>query len=254
MRFFKRVAGRVIRALPEAKYTAPATFLNGFRRVYHIHIRKTAGTSINRIFMAASGGDENLIYDKVASSLVHTTTVNRYKYTGYCPRSINRGNYFYAYSHLPYWKLELPKNTFRFTCFRDPILRVLSHYKMLEDLRYSGKFHPCMAVEGKWLGRNIHDFIDNIPKCHLLNQLYMFSPEFNVSEASEAIHGLDQILYTESLLGDISRMSTNLGLELGYMHYRKTEDRTFDSSVINRLRDMLDSEYELLDFLAVNSA
>ena len=250
----KRVAGRLIRALPEAKYTTPIAFSNGFRRVYHIHIRKTAGTSINRIFMRASGGDENLIYGKVASSLIHTTTVNNYKFTGYCPRSINRGNYFYAYSHMPYWKLKLPKYTFRFTCFRDPIQRLLSHYKMLIDLRDSGKFHPSMAVEGKWLGRNIHDFIDNIPKHHLLNQLYMFSPEFNVFEASEAIGGLDQILFTESLFDDISRLSNNLGLELGYMHYRKTKDRTFNSSVINRLRDMLDLEYKLLDFLAVNSA
>ena len=253
MSIFKRVAGRVMRALPEANYTAPTTFPNDFRRVYHIHIRKTAGTSINRIFMAASGGDENLIYNKVALSLTHTTIVNKYKFTGYCARSINRGNYFYAYSHLPYWKLNLPEYTFKFTCFRDPILRVLSHYKMLTDLRDNRKFHPCMAVEGKWLGRNIHDFIDNIPKCHLLNQLYTFSQDFNVSEASEAIHGLDQILHTESLLGDLSRMSNNLGFELGYMHYRKTEDRTFDTSVINRLRDMLDPEYKLLDSLAFNS-
>lgn len=254
MMLLKRVAGRVIRALPEAKYIAPTTFPNGFRRVYNIHIRKTGGTSINRILIKASGGDENLIYNKVASSLMHTTTVNRYKYTGYCPRSINRGNYFYAYSHIPYWKLDLPEYTFKFTCFRDPIQRLLSHYNMLMDLRDSRKVNYSIKVEVKWLGRNVHDFIDNIPKCHLLNQLYMFSPEFNVSEASEAIHGLDQILYTESLYDDISRMSNNLGLELSYMHYRKSKDRTIDSSVFNRLRDLLDSEYKLLDSLAVNSA
>jgi hypothetical protein len=212
MRILKRILGKVVRSFPEAKYTAPTAFLNGNRRIYHVHIRKTAGTSLNRIFMAASGGDENLIYNKVASSLTHTFNENGYKYTGYCCRSINRGNYFYAYSHLPYWKLDLPEYTFKFTSFRDPVLRVLSHYKMLDDLRQSGEFHPCMALEGKWLGNSIHDFIDNIPK------------------------------------------SRKLGIPLGYEHYRKTKDRIFDPSAINRLRDMLDPEYALLDAVIVNNA
>lgn len=82
----------------------------------------------------------------------------------------------------------------------------------------------------------------------------MFSKEFNVSEAIEVINEMDEVLFTESLSGDLSRMSGKLGIPLGYEHYRKTKDRIFDPSAINRLRDMLDPEYALLDAVIVNNA
>lgn len=252
MSIFKRVIGRAVRALPEVQYTTPVQLHSGDKRIYHVHIRKTAGTSLNHILMGVSGGDDHSIYKKVASSWTHSSVVNRFKYAGYDRRVINRGNYFYAYSHLPYWQLDLPKETYKFTCFRDPVDRVLSHYKMLDDLRASGQRHPCMAVEGRWLGDNIHDFIDNIPRPHLLNQLYMFSKEMNVTEACYAISKMDEVLFTRDLSDGLSRMSNTLGICLEYQHRRKSTTRSFDSDVVARLRDELDDEYRLLDNIAAN--
>lgn len=200
--------------------------------------------------MGVSGGDDHSIYRNVASTWKHASIVNRFKYAGYDRRVINRGNYFYAYSHLPYWQLDLPKDTYTFTCFRDPVERVLSHYKMLDDYRVSGEWHPCMAVEGKWLGDNIHDFIDNMPKPHLLNQLYMFSKEMNVTEACHAISKMDEVLFTETLSAGLSRMSNALGISLEYQHRRKSTARSFDLDVVDRLRDELADEYRLLDNIA----
>ena len=42
-----------------------------------------------------------------------------------------------------------------------------------------------MEEEIKWLGNFFREFIDNLPRQHLQNQLYMFSSKFDEAEALE---------------------------------------------------------------------
>ena len=162
---------------------------------------------------------------------------------------INRGNYFYAYSHLPYWALNIPEETYVFTCLRDPVDRVLSHYRMLIELKTQNTYHPCMRVEGKWLGDSLQDFIKIIPKEHLLNQLYMFSKEMNIYEAYDKLQEIDRVMFTKYLDIGLSEMSADLGITLKYQHRRKSPALDFDEGTISYLRELLDLEYKLLELV-----
>ena len=35
---------------------------NGYKRIYHCHIRKTGGTSLNSMFLSVDGGDPSEMY------------------------------------------------------------------------------------------------------------------------------------------------------------------------------------------------
>ena len=79
-------------------------------------------------------------------------------YIGWNKPVINAGNWFYGFSHIPYHQLELPANTYRITVFRDPVERIISHYRMVKGFKEKGIAHPRMKVEGKWLGDSFDDF------------------------------------------------------------------------------------------------
>lgn len=249
MSFVKRILGRGLQFLPEGQYSSPIELRSGHQGIYHIHVRKTAGTSLNHIFMGVSGARDRDVYATVAESLKHSCVVNGYKYVGYSRRSINRGNYFYAYSHLPYWRLNLPVSIYTYTCFRDPVDRVLSHYKMIKDYSEDGVRHPCMKEEGKWLGQSEMDFFLNMPRHELLNQLYMFSPSLNVNQALDMVSRIKRVLYVDSLESDLLGMSSDLGLALPYQHRRKTKGRAFSDELKNNLRELMQPEYNFLDVL-----
>ncbi len=58
---------------------------------------------------------------------------------------------------------------------------------MLLAYKQSDSFRPDYEVEAQWLGDSFSDFLDNIPKEHLLSQLYMFSDVFSVDDAFDNI-------------------------------------------------------------------
>ena len=45
--------------------------LNGYKRVYHAHIRKTGGASLNHIFLAVKRADTPAAYEELAASRSH---------------------------------------------------------------------------------------------------------------------------------------------------------------------------------------
>ena len=58
-----------------------------------------------------------------------------------------------------------------------------------------------MKTEGKWLGdsKTITEFIDNMPKRHLMAQLYHYSESFSVEEALDALSTVNFISNVEDL-------------------------------------------------------
>jgi hypothetical protein len=138
---------------------------------------------------------------------------------------IEEGNYFYAHSHSPAHELKLPKDTFTITCIRDPIKRVLSHYRMLLEYKEKNIAHPCMNDEGQWLGDSFEDFLSNMPRDHLLRQLYMFSKTFDVDEAFDRIVECSHFFFTEDFSRGIEDLSSVLQISLKALHNRKTSKR-----------------------------
>ena len=74
----------------------------GCKRVYHFHVRKTAGTSLNSAFWALGGFDLGAISDRQA------VEGNGLRFVRGNRRLIEEGDYFFANSHLPAHELRLP--------------------------------------------------------------------------------------------------------------------------------------------------
>ena len=222
--------------------------LKGYKRVYLVHIRKTGGTSLNNMFLSLSGEDSNQLYAQLAQTPDHRLLSNGKIYVGWNVNYINEGVYFYAFSHTPFHRLSLPGNTFTVSCFRDPVKRVVAHYNMLMDFYVNEIDHPCMETEGKWLGKGFDDFLAKIPKEHLLNQLYMFSSGFNISEAVSNVQKLSHFFFSDDFDKGVLQLNEKTGLNLEAIHIRKASYKAqISDGNLAALREMLHDEYRFLD-------
>lgn len=246
----QRAAAWVRASLDDRKYREIASKydLRGFKRIYFVHIRKTGGTSLNNMFLSLSGEESSKLYSELIDAPGHRLIRNDLIYVGWHVKHINRGNYFYAFSHVPLHELDLPEETFTVSCFRDPLKRVVSHYNMLMDFRVNEIDHPCMATEGAWLGDSFEDFLRRMPREHLLNQLYMFSADFDIDAGVAAAKQLSYCFFSDTFSEGIESLNQKIGLSLEAVHIRKASYHvpiTDDDRAM--LRDMLRPEYEFLD-------
>ncbi|MEQ9187033.1 MAG: sulfotransferase family 2 domain-containing protein [Cryomorphaceae bacterium] len=223
----------------------------GDRPIYHIHVRKTGGTTINFAFLTLSGRpDTTVFYEQMAEKANHRTISNGRVFVGWNPALINEGWYTYGFSHIPMHKIDLQRDPYLITCLRDPVERVLSHYAMLLHFQTNGVKHPCMETEGPWLGASFDDFLNNLPKEHLMNQLYMFSADYNVEDAVGRLRKVDKVLYTADLNQQLRELSSELGFQLPISNQKTFNVRpNFEPEQQLRLREMLDAEYQMLDAL-----
>ncbi len=219
-----------------------------FPPVYHYHIRKTAGTSINFAFLSQYGGNDTAaFYEKLAQKRNHRLIANEKVFVGWNKYLIEQGKYFYAFSHLPAHALQLPENTYTITCLRDPAERVISHYKMLMHYKREQIPHPCMKIEGPWLGNSFDDFLQNIPKKHLLNQLFMFSKNFDVGEAAERIRSCSYYFLMEDFDRALLEIGGQLNIELPIFYQKKYNyEVSVSDRQMHRLKTMLEQEYDLI--------
>lgn len=245
---FSRKLNRVLHKF-ENKKAAKMVTRDKSRPVYHIHIRKTAGTSINFSFIWKDNLEKTTQnYEKLAQNKYNRTIINKQVVVGWNVKLINEGNYHYAFSHTPLHKLSLPKDVFKITCLRDPVRRVISHYNMLIYYRANNIQHACMQHDGLWLGKTFTDFLNKIPKEHLQNQIYMFSEKFDLNEALENILQCEQILFTEQLNNDIKTLENKLKRELPLSNQKKYgHSSTIGDEEKNRLRDLLEPEYTFIE-------
>lgn len=223
--------------------------------IYHIHIRKTGGSTINFAFLS-NGEHKNTeaFYEELANKDNHKITIRNKTFVGWNRDIINKGNYSYAFSHFPLHELNLKKHIYTITCFRDPLKRVVSHYKMLMYFKENNISHSCMKTEGKWLGDNFDDFLNNLPKHHLLNQLYMFSKNYEIDEAVINIKTVNKVLLTENLERDLKDLERTTNWKLPISNQKKYDyNIEITDKQINKLKEMLSPEYEMLKQILNNN-
>ena len=238
---------------------------DGYKRIYHYHIRKTGGTSLNQMFLALSGQPGQSLYNRlheVRPGLFGRRTcapdyrlvVDNKVYVGWNKRLIEQGFYFYAFSHLPAHKLRLPERTFTVTCLREPVSRVLSLYNMLLFYRDNDVSHPGMVEQGPWLGRGFCDFLSRVPREHLLCQLYMFSNSYSADEAFDGILSCSHFFFTEDFSQGVKSLSEKLGFTLQPIHIRKADrQEAISAQDMERLRTLLEPEFLLYEKLRAYS-
>ena len=219
--------------------------INGYRRIYHFHSRKTAGTSVAKMFLSLNGNDGGHRFDELALQADRPLLSDGLIFVGWDKRLIELGEYYFAFSHLTYDDLQLPPNTFRFTSLRDPSDRVLSHYRMLLDFSKQSDPHSSFAEERHWLGNSFSDFLDRIPREHLQNQLYMFSKQFEVDEAIERVARLEHVILFDDLNNGLRSLSRKTGIQLAVRHDRRgVSEFEVGESDRARLKELLVEEYE----------
>lgn len=216
-----------------------------YERVYHFHVRKTAGTSLNAAFWALGGLDLRAVAgeQEVEGNGLRFVRGNR--------ELIERGDYFFANSHRPAHALRLPPATYTITILRDPSARVVSYYRYLLWARANRRakeaepFIEDVVAESSFLDRRLslrrrqvgfRDFLDRVPPERLLTQLQMFSARLDPDEAAERALACTATCFTETYPEDLARVAADLQLDL-----RELRERSFGEKV-----ELSDAERELL--------
>ena len=225
--------------------------INGtpWERIYHFHIRKTGGTSLNHAFLEWGGGDAEARYSSLVSSPGNRCKDKNLDFVGWNKKGLERGAYLYGFSHEPFHQIKLPPRTFTLTCFRDPLERLLSHYRMLREYKRDGVNHPCMQTEGVWVQEpgGFEEFLNQIPPEHRMRQLYMFSKTFDPHEALANAKKINLIFSTKSLQAGVDKINLIFGTNLRVSHRRATlyEER-LEEKAKTRAMELLHKEYEFL--------
>jgi len=222
------------------------------RKIYFYHIRKTGGSSINYSLLSGLGNPE-VLYKELSQKLI--INANGKNVIGWNVEKLNKESYFYGFSHNPFEQIVTLKNTYTITVLRDPFERITSHYKMLKMFEITKSQHPVMKTEGLWIEKGVQSFINQIPKEHLLRQLYMFSTNYSVLEAMKNVNKISKVISIKSInsfisndLSEISKME----LKPIYRNESKYSLTVEESEMLELLKPRLEPEYELLDKLNLN--
>lgn len=241
---YGRYAAFERRAMSSADYCSK---ICGYDRIYHYHVRKTAGTSLNLAFKSAfssaflgSPQEEELFKRKWAM-------IGGKLYVTHNEFLLERGQYFFGDGHAALHEINIPPNTFKITILRDPIKRVVSHYRMIRYWNKNRIAHPARYSEGRYAGSSFSDFINIIPRKHLLRQLYMFSKNFDVGEAAHNLGSMNFIMLTENYANHLNILSSIVGFNLRNVSAKVGYGDVILSEADHvRLAEILEPEYALI--------
>lgn len=207
------------------------------------------------MFLALEGEQSDIAYEKISHAPLKRYISGERVFVAHNKHLIEQGDYFYAFSHRPQHSLRLPPDTFTVTCLRNPVNRVISHYKMIMEYKKLGKPFGGMEEESRWFEEKFSEFLENIPKSHLLSQLYMFSKSYNTQEAFENIVACSHHFVTEGFSTGVEELAKKTGImNLKPIHVRRTEIAVeiSEKDILN-LTEMLKPEIDLYHRLAAVS-
>ena len=230
---FKKYHRMAKKYLADRIYNNSKYLPEGIDRVYHIHIRKSAGTSINSAFWGLDG----YTLDTVRREPI--ILGKRYSFVRYSKELIEKGDYLYASAHFTQWQLALKPNTFTFTMLREPYERLVSLYKyynwvdQVDDIT-GYKLDPSyfeLKKQLNLLGNSFTDFINNLSDKYLYNQLYVFSETLEVTEALNNLEKIDRVYFKENFKASVENLKKSLGLDnLAFKNERRFENVDFTIS------------------------
>lgn len=184
-------------------------------RVYHIHIRKSAGTSLNNLFL----GQSNLTLKEQWREPLYIKEGK--VYIQHHKPYFEAGNYFYGSSHYPLWELHLPANTFTYCILRDPLERLISLYKYYcwvsqVDAKEGYALDPSYFVllkQHQLLNKSFKEFVNNLSPKYLVAQLYTFDKGLDPNHAFELLKTVNKVYFFENVDFAISDLTQTLKLK-----------------------------------------
>lgn len=219
-----------------------------YKRVYHYHIRKTAGTSLNAAFWALAGLDLETMSGASRVQRNGLTFVRRTR------SLIEKGDYFFANSHSPAHRLQLPRNTYTVTILRDPAARVASFYRYLLWAKanpQASNIEPGidkLQALAPTVCHGFRSFLERAPPRFLFAQLFMFSEDLDPIEAADNALACSMVCFTETFSGDLKKLAAALELDLTEKHERQFgETVTLTEEEGKLLRELLAPEYTMLE-------
>lgn len=221
----------------------------GYDRIYHFHVRKTGGASLNFSLLNLCGECTERNFDSLNRKgwLIH----DGHACVSHNSFLLERGEYFIGWSHLAMHEIKVPDNSFTVTILRDPAARVISHYRMLRHWRANNVPHPGRALEERFLGEDFADFLKRIPRQHLLRQLYMFSKHFSVEEALAKLERVNFIMMTETYAAHLDGLGRTLEMPTtSFSRGAGYDPITLTQSEWDLLNEAVAPEYRLLELAA----
>jgi len=238
--------------LQKARFIYNTNKLPGkFSRVYHFHIRKAAGTSVNAAFWRLGGKS---LAEAGRDSVI---VAGKFVFVRHNRDLIQKGDYHYANSHAPFWEITLPEGTFTFAVFRDPLQRLISQYRYYHFNMNHPQAHELDPMNSSvlkysdWLGNSFSEFLDRFPGKYLQNQLFMFSETLDVDEAMLNVKKLSRYYFQDDLPVAINELEGICGHKLELKHERSFPNTAgpLEPGEEDKARNLLKKEYEFYNRL-----
>lgn len=221
-------------------------------RVYFHHIRKTGGTSLARSLLEIGGEEAVAVERRLARSPMHFTVTGGVAVATGWAGIIERGRYWFAFSHIPAHELRIPEATFTVTILRDPLERLMSYYRYLvagdgKDVGFRVSHRERATAAG-----GFRAFIDAAPKEEVLRQAYTFSKGLCPEEAALQAMKCSCVLYNESFNDGVCRLGRSLGVAIRSRRDRVTRQDADEirGEDLEYAVAVLKPEYEMLKLLA----
>jgi len=193
-------------------------------RIKFVHIPKTGGTTIHALLENRFHINEIYPYRRVGGAIENGETA----------RDSAQGMPFFEHElisgHFPYWFIEEKdrdhESSFTFTVIRDPVDRVLSHY------RYRKKENPHLEVSVQDVHPNWH--------CHMLASEPGLAGDELLKSAIENLEKLDYVIDYNSFEEDTKELLELLGIEIKGLKIPKfnvTEKKAYDKEMVAWIKE-----------------
>lgn len=234
--------------------------------VYHYHLMKTGGTSLNHAFCAeafdpahaalrANGGDAEddpgrAVYRAAMRSPGGRLALDPHVLVGFHRETIERGGFTFAFSHVPHHQLALPPGCLTVTVLRDPLDRIVSRFNHWYSPWRRGQLgHYRREDMAPLIEKGFGAFLDAAEPHELSHQLHFCSAEGDPFEALDRLRRVDVVLFTDRLDAGLEILNRRLGAALrlpASPAKQAREQAPISAQERDRARALLDAEFRFI--------